>query len=101
MFALSLLPDCDLICALPRRFASAHASRFGVASVDAPVPLGGFTLNVVVPQVALMDAGLAWLVARIMLTAPSRASKAQRGKSTARAVRSSSRTTGSAAHKPS
>src|SRR5688572_23456238 len=36
--------DSELICALPRRFAAAHANRFGVVSVDAPVPLGRFTL---------------------------------------------------------
>ena len=63
MFALALLPESDLVCAVPRRFAAAYASRFGVVAIDAPFPLGQFRINVVVPEVALMDAGLAWLVA--------------------------------------
>ena len=62
MFALALLRESDLICAVPRRFAAAHASGFGVLAVDAPLPLGTFRINIVAPQVAMMDAGLAWLV---------------------------------------
>ena len=71
MFALAMLPDTDLLCAVPRRFAAMQARRFGVATVDAPLPLGRFRMNVVVPEVALMDAGLAWLVDRIRQVAPS------------------------------
>lgn len=89
MLALSMLPDNDLICAVPRRFAAAHAGRFGVVTVDAPVALGRFTLSVVVPQVALMDAGLAWLVTRIMQTAPPPARKAQRVEAGSRSAGSS------------
>jgi DNA-binding transcriptional LysR family regulator len=70
MFAIALLPETDLVCALPRRFAALHAARFGVAFSDAPLPLGKFKLNIVVPQVALMDAGLAWLVGLIRRTGP-------------------------------
>ena len=55
MFALAVVSESDLICALPRRFAAAHAARFGVVSVDAPLPLGRFKINIVVPEVALMD----------------------------------------------
>ena len=68
MFALALIAQTDLICAVPRRFAAAHAASFGAIAIDAPLPLGEFRLNVVVPEVALMDAGLAWLVARILET---------------------------------
>jgi DNA-binding transcriptional LysR family regulator len=67
MFALALLPESDLICTVPRRFAEAHASRFGLLTIDAPLPLGKFRVNIVAPQVAMMDAGLAWLVGLLEL----------------------------------
>ena len=62
MFALSVISETDLVGALPRRFAAAQAKRFGVVSFDAPVPLGRFDVNLVLPEMALMDTGLAWLV---------------------------------------
>jgi DNA-binding transcriptional LysR family regulator len=61
MFALAVIAETDLVVALPRRFAERHAARFGVLSLDAPLPLGRFRLNAVAPQAAMMDAGLAWL----------------------------------------
>jgi DNA-binding transcriptional LysR family regulator len=65
MFALAVVSESDLVCAVPRRFAAVHAARFGVVAVDAPLPLGQFKVNIVAPQVALMDAGLHWLVALV------------------------------------
>ena len=62
MFALAVVAESDLLCAVPRRFAAAHAARFGVAAIDAPLPLGRFKLQIVLPQVAMTDAGVAWLV---------------------------------------
>lgn len=62
MFALALLRETDLICAVPRRFAAAHAARFGAMAIDPPLPLGEFRVNIVAPKVAMMDAGLAWLI---------------------------------------
>jgi DNA-binding transcriptional LysR family regulator len=62
MFALSVLAETGLISALPRRFVEVHGARFGVVAVKAPLPLPRFSINVVVPKVAMMDAGLAWLV---------------------------------------
>jgi len=62
MFALTVVAQTDLVCALPRRFAAIHAAQFGVVTVDAPVPLDRFKLNVVVPETAMMDAGITWLV---------------------------------------
>lgn len=62
MFALSTLAQTDLICALPRRFATLHAARFNLLCVDAPLALGRFRLNAVAPQAAMMDRGLAWLL---------------------------------------
>lgn len=61
MFALAVLAETDLISALPRRFVLSHAARFGVVSVDAPLPLGRFRLNAVSPKAAMTDAGLTWL----------------------------------------
>lgn len=61
MFALAVIAQTDLICALPRRFADMHASRFGVVGLEAPLALGRFRLNAVAPKVAMMDMGLAWL----------------------------------------
>ncbi|MFZ5783820.1 MAG: LysR family transcriptional regulator [Pseudomonadota bacterium] len=61
MFALAVIAETDLISALPRRFVTLHAARFGVLGLDAPLPLPHFRLNAVVPRVAMMDAGLAWL----------------------------------------
>ncbi|PDT15565.1 LysR family transcriptional regulator [Rhizobium sp. J15] len=63
MFALTILAETNLLCALPRRFAAMHAARFGLQSVDAPLELARFRINAVLPKVALMDAGVAWLLA--------------------------------------
>jgi DNA-binding transcriptional LysR family regulator len=62
LFALAILAGSDLISALPRRFVEMHAARFGVVSVDPPMQLGRFPINIVVPQVAMRDEGVAWLV---------------------------------------
>jgi DNA-binding transcriptional LysR family regulator len=69
MFALEMVADTDLVCALPRRFAMRHAQRFGIVGVDAPLPLGTFQLTAVVPEAAMMDAGLAWLFELLASTA--------------------------------
>lgn len=61
MFALAVVAETDLISALPKRFVAMHAARFGVRSIDAPLPLPNFRLNAVAPKVAMMDLGLAWL----------------------------------------
>jgi DNA-binding transcriptional LysR family regulator len=65
MFALAMLPDSDLACALPRRLVAMHGARFGVAAIEPPLSLPRFRLNAVVPRVALLDAGVAWLLDRI------------------------------------
>ncbi|UVC14643.1 LysR family transcriptional regulator [Mesorhizobium onobrychidis] len=61
MFALAVLADTDLISALPKRFVARHAARFGVVSLEAPLPLTTFQLNAIAPRAAMMDAGLAWI----------------------------------------
>ena len=62
IFALSVLAETEMVSALPRRFAEIHGPRFNVVAVKAPLPLPRFSINIVVPKVAMMDAGLAWLV---------------------------------------
>jgi len=65
MFALAVVAESDLVCAVPRRFAAMHAPRFGVIALDAPLSLGRFELSLVVPRAALTDAGVAWLAALV------------------------------------
>ncbi|TCS09227.1 LysR family transcriptional regulator [Rhizobium sp. BK418] len=61
MFALAIAGESDMLVAVPRRFAALYASRFGLVTVDAPLPLPRFRLNAVAPRAAMMDAGLSWL----------------------------------------
>jgi DNA-binding transcriptional LysR family regulator len=63
MFALAVLAQTDLLSAMPRRFVAMHGVPFGIVTVEAPAALEYFKMNLVVPKVAMMDAGLAWLVA--------------------------------------
>jgi DNA-binding transcriptional LysR family regulator len=65
LFALAVVGESDMVAALPRRFVARHAARFGVTAVKSPVDLGSFRLNVVAPQVAMMDAGIAWLFGKL------------------------------------
>jgi DNA-binding transcriptional LysR family regulator len=62
IFALAVLAESDLVSMLPKRFVEMHGPRFGIVSFKAPIALPHFSMNVVLPKVALMDAGLAWLV---------------------------------------
>jgi DNA-binding transcriptional LysR family regulator len=61
IMALSIAAETDLITALPRRFASMHAARFGVVLREAPLSLPRFPTSAIALKVAMMDAGLAWL----------------------------------------
>ncbi|MBL0727289.1 LysR family transcriptional regulator [Piscinibacter sp. HJYY11] len=78
VFALAVIADTDLVCALPARFAAAYADRFGIVVVDSPTPLGQFRLNIVTPEVALMDAGIAWFVNRLEESAAGPAARLSR-----------------------
>jgi DNA-binding transcriptional LysR family regulator len=61
MMGLATIAESDLITALPRRFLAMHGARFGVVGTAPPLRLPRFRIRAVTPQVALMDAGLAWL----------------------------------------
>ena len=64
-FALALVADSDMICAVPRRFAETYGPALGLAVVEPPLPLGRFRLNLAVPGAAPRDAGLAWLLDQV------------------------------------
>lgn len=80
MLALAVLAETDLIAALPRRFVALHGPRFGVVSLEPPVALGRFRLRVVVPRVAMMDSGIAWLFGALAVPSepPSRSTRRAR-----------------------
>jgi DNA-binding transcriptional LysR family regulator len=61
IFALAVLAETDLVATLPKRFVEMHGARFGIVACKAPLTLPRFAMNAVIPQVALMDEGLAWL----------------------------------------
>jgi DNA-binding transcriptional LysR family regulator len=65
MLALSVIGETDLVGAMPRGFIAMHGPRFGVTPVKPPVQLRSFPPRIIVPKVAMMDAGIAWLVAAI------------------------------------
>jgi DNA-binding transcriptional LysR family regulator len=75
LFAVSVIAETELICALPRHFAALHAARFGVVTLDAPLPLGRFRINAVASKAAMMDAGLAWLFEMLPRTDDSKAKR--------------------------
>lgn len=65
MFALSVLSETNLVSALPRNFVTAHGKRFGIVATKMPIDLPRFRLNLIAPNVAMKDTGLAWLVKAI------------------------------------
>jgi DNA-binding transcriptional LysR family regulator len=69
MLALAALPGSDLLAAVPSSLFAVHGSRFGVGSVKAPLALARSPVGAVVPKVALMDPGIAWLKAALVRTA--------------------------------
>lgn len=62
MQALAVVAESDLVAALPRHFVVKHAARYGVVSVEPPMPLMSSPLSAIAPRVALADAGIAWLM---------------------------------------
>ena len=81
MFALAMLAETNLIAALPRRFVAVHGSRFNIVVTESPIELPRFSINMVMPRVAMEDAGLAWLAQRLeRVCAPLRRSKRARNR---------------------
>jgi DNA-binding transcriptional LysR family regulator len=61
--ALAIVAETDLICALPRRFATMHAPRVGVVWAEMPLALPRFQTRAIASRAAMRDAGVAWLFA--------------------------------------
>jgi DNA-binding transcriptional LysR family regulator len=61
MMAFAVVSETDFITAVPRRFAQMHAVRFGLMGREAPMRLPAFRIRAIIPKVAMMDAGVAWL----------------------------------------
>ena len=52
---------CTNSQSLSPRLLSRNATRFGLQSTAAPLPLPAFQISAVTTKAALMDAGVAWL----------------------------------------
>lgn len=61
LFALQIVEESDLLCAMPRRFAQIYVSRFDIDAVECPFPMPTFILNAVALSSAMTDPGIAWL----------------------------------------
>jgi DNA-binding transcriptional LysR family regulator len=70
MMALPVIAETDLLAALPRQLVARHGARFGLRSVEAPLPLRRDPIRAVATQAALMDAGVAWLYAMLQRIHP-------------------------------
>ncbi len=62
MWALALIADSDLLGTLPESLMRTHAKLFGLQWIEAPFEITRFQMKLVVPHVALKDAGIAWLM---------------------------------------
>jgi DNA-binding transcriptional LysR family regulator len=81
MIALATLAQSDLVAAVPRRLGLSHAQRFGLLTTEPPMPLPRFAIRAVAPNVALMDAGVAWLLDTLTsVTAPGNATRRSRSR---------------------
>lgn len=78
LLALAALSDSDLLAAVPKTLAERHAKRFGIASTRAPLPFRRWQLRVIVPTVALADAGLLWLFQTVQRALPGATGRARR-----------------------
>jgi len=66
MFALLMVAETDMVSAVPRAFATMYGGRHGIVSREPPLSLGTFSLNMVVPRAAMIDAGTDWLYRTIL-----------------------------------
>jgi DNA-binding transcriptional LysR family regulator len=82
VWALTIVADSDIVAALPRGLVAAYGARFGVEAFEPPVPLGRFRILAVTPQVAMLDAGVAWLMSLLERNSPPEARNARPRKRT-------------------
>lgn len=62
LHALAVVAESDLVAAMPRLFATLHAKRYQVEITEPPIPLMATPIQAIVPQAAMADAGVAWLL---------------------------------------
>jgi hypothetical protein len=60
-----VVAESDLVAAMPRLFATLHAKRYQVEITEPPMPLMATPIRAIVPQAAMADAGLAWMLGRL------------------------------------
>ncbi len=65
MMALALVAETDLIAALPKQFVARHRPRFAVVGTKAPVPVRRDRIRAIASKAAMMDLGVAWLMAAL------------------------------------
>jgi DNA-binding transcriptional LysR family regulator len=61
LLALAALEHSELVAAIPVSLVKQHQGRFGIASVEPPLPLRSEKLSLIATRAGLDDAGLAWL----------------------------------------
>jgi DNA-binding transcriptional LysR family regulator len=83
LLALAAVSGTDLVSAVPNSLIAEQGGRFGLASVRAPLPLRRWKMLAIVPEVALADPGIAWLLGAI-----ERAAAAERKRRTPASTRS-------------
>ncbi len=76
--SLALVSATDLIAAVPRRFARAHAKQAGAVVTEPPLLLPRFVIRTVVTRAARADAGLLWLRDAVAAAAPPSAPRRRR-----------------------
>lgn len=86
VFALAVVAETDLLAALPKMLVQKYSASLPVVYAEAPVKLPRSSIRVIVPKVALSDAGTAWL-----LDLMSTLWKSQPDKRPRRAIRTGSR----------
>jgi DNA-binding transcriptional LysR family regulator len=70
MQAIAILAETDMLAALPRSLVAAHAARFGLTSVELPVPLKPDKISAIATKAAMMDPGVDWLMRALLSARP-------------------------------
>jgi DNA-binding transcriptional LysR family regulator len=64
--ALEQIAHSDLLAALPRRLVRRHSARFGLTAVELPFKRKADPVQAVTTKAAMLDAGVAWLMATLV-----------------------------------
>ncbi len=61
LLALAIVAETDLVAAIPTRLLAMYAQLYEIDIIVPPEPWGRAPLHAIIPRVALMDEGSAWL----------------------------------------